>query len=235
MANVRISKRKSTFRVLQFVFCVLQFALIRSAYSQDNAGNSLEAREETALKTAVETVAPSVVQIRTIGGLDAVEGTVLADGPTTGLVISPDGYIISSAFNFAQQPASIIITFPSGKQTPAELIATDHSRMLVLLKANGVTDLPVPSMAPLAEIRPGQWAVAVGRTFRPDKTNVTVGIVSALGRMFGKAIQTDADVSLANYGGPLVDVRGRVLGVIVPMSPQQGASDVASPPSRSAR
>jgi serine protease Do len=99
--------------------------------------------------------------------------------------------------------------------------------MLVLLKANGATDLPVPTMAPLAEIRPGQWAVAVGRTFRADKTNVTVGIVSALGRMFGKAIQTDADVSLANYGGPLVDVRGRVLGVIVPMAPQQGASEVA--------
>ena len=55
---------------------------------------------------------------------------------------------------------------------------------------------------------------------------MTVGIVSAAGRMFGKVIQTDADVSLANYGGPLVDIRGRVLGVIVPMAPQ-GASEVA--------
>ena len=49
---------------------------------------------------------------------------------------------------------------------------------------------------------------------------MTVGIVSAVGRMFGKALQTDADVSTANYGGPLVDIRGRVLGLIVPMSPQ---------------
>ena len=123
-------------------------------------------------------------------------------------MISADGYIISSAFNFVRQPASILVSFVSGKQLPAELIATDHSRMLVLLKVNGVADLPVPAMAPLAEIRPGQWAVAVGRTFRADKTNVTVGIVSALGRMFGKAIQTDADVSLANYGGPLVTAGG---------------------------
>ena len=45
--------------------------------------------------------------------------------------------------------------------------------------------------------------------------------------MYGKVIQTDADVSTANYGGPLVDIRGRVLGIIVPMSPQQGASEVA--------
>jgi serine protease Do len=227
IAKVRTTNCKPLCRILPLALFVLQFAISLSAYCQNDASGSLEGREEAALKAAAETVAPSVVQIRTIGGLDSVDGTVLADGPTTGLVISPDGYIISSAFNFAQQPASIIVTFPSGKQTPAELIATDHSRMLVLLKANGVADLPVATMAPLAEIRPGQWAVAVGRTFRADKTNVTVGIISALGRMFGKAIQTDADVSLANYGGPLVDVRGRVLGIIVPMSPQQGASDVA--------
>src|SRR6188508_3381091 len=166
---------KPPFRILQLAFCVFQFALSQPAFSQDNAGNSLESREEAALKAAAETVAPSVVQIRTIGGFDSVEGAVLADGPTTGLIISPDGYIISSAFNFAQQPASIIVTFASGKQMPGELIATDHSRMLVLLKVNGATDLSVPQMAPAAEIRAGQWAVAVGRTFRPDKTNVTVG------------------------------------------------------------
>ncbi len=210
------------FCILSFTFCILHFAFPLNAFAEE----SLETREEAALKAAAETVAPSVVQIRTIGGFDSVENTILADGPTTGLIISPDGYIISSAFNFAQQPASILITFASGKQTPAELVATDHSRMLVLLKANGVGDLPVPTMAPVADLRPGQWAVAVGRTYRPDKTNVTVGIISALGRMFGKAIQTDADVSLANYGGPLVDIRGRVLGVIVPMSPQ-AASEVA--------
>ncbi len=213
-------------RILQFSICILAFAISVCVFAEDGRVNSLEAREEAALKTAAENVAPSVVQIRTIGGLETVDGTVLADGPTTGLVISADGYILSSAFNFAQQPASILVTFASGKQAPAELVATDHSRMLVLLKANSVTDLPVPTLAPLAEVRPGQWAVAVGRTFRADRTNVTVGIVSALGRMFGKVIQTDADVSMANYGGPLVDVRGRVLGLIVPMAPH-GASDVA--------
>jgi len=118
------------------------------------------------------------------------------------------------------------VTLPSGKQAPAELVATDHSRMTVLLKVNGVSDLPVPTFAPVDEIKPGQWAVAVGRAFRPDRVNVSVGIVSALHRMFGKAIQTDAAVSTACYGGPLVDVRGRVLGLIVPMAPQ-ATSEVA--------
>jgi serine protease Do len=212
------------FCIFHFALCIVHFAFVLSATAETKS--SVESREETALKVAAENVAPSVVQIRTIGGLETVDGALLADGPTTGLVISADGYIISSAFNFLQQPSSILVTFATGKQVPADLVATDHSRMLVLLKANGVSDLPVPPNAPLNEIRPGQWAVAVGRTFRADRTNVTVGIVSALGRMYGKAIQTDADVSLANYGGPLVDVRGRVLGVIVPMAPH-GASEVA--------
>lgn len=216
----------SLFRVLQVAIFLLQFAMVLPTHAQNDPSQSLAAHEEIALKAAAKNVAPSVVQIRTIGGLESVDGTLLADGPTTGLVISPDGYIISSAFNFAQQPASILVTFASGKQTPAELIATDHSRMLVLLKANGVSDLPVPTMAPLEDIRPGQWAVAVGRTFRVDRINVTVGIVSALNRILGKVIQTDADVSLANYGGPLIDVRGRVLGVVVPMAPQ-ATSEIA--------
>ncbi len=181
---------------------------------------SLGAREEAALNAAAGRVAPSVVQIRTIGGLDVVDGTLLADGPTTGLVISPDGYILSSAVNFAQQPASIVVTLGSGRQVPAKLIATDHSRMLVLLKAEGATDLPVPELAMAGAAKPGQWAVAIGRTFRVDRTNITVGIISAVNRMYGKAIQTDADVSNANYGGPLVDIHGRVLGLLVPMSPQ---------------
>jgi serine protease Do len=215
---------------VQFAICVaaaaVHFAVALPVSAQETGSETIAGREEAALKAAAEAVAPSVVQIRTIGGLESLDGTALADGPTTGLVISPDGYILSSAFNFAQQPASILVIFASGKQAPAELVATDHNRMVVLLKAAGVSDLPVPTMAPDAEIRPGQWSVAVGRTFRADRINVTVGIVSALNRMLGKVIQTDADVSMANYGGPLVDIRGRVLGLIVPMAPR-GQNELA--------
>ncbi len=223
LPNSRISWTGIRLLILHLAIGIVHCATPVHAIAEDN---SLAAREEAALNAAVSKVASSVVQIRTLGGLDVVDNTLLANGPTTGLVVSADGYIISSAFNFAQQPSSILITFPSGKQAPAELVATDHSRLLVLLKTNGVADLPVPEMAPVDEIRPGQWTVAVGRTFRADRTNITVGILSAVNRMFGKAVQTDADVSTANYGGPLVDIRGRVLGIIVPMSPQ-ATSEVA--------
>jgi serine protease Do len=204
---------------------VLGFSL-SAASTQEVPSTPPVSQEESAIRAAVARVSDSVVQIRTIGGLEEVDNTQLALGPTTGLVISADGWIVSSAFNFVQQPASILVTFANGEQVPAELVAKDHSRMLVLLKAQGVSGLTVPEIVPVDEIRVGQWALAVGRSFRADRPNISVGIVSALGRMFGKAIQTDADVSTANYGGPLVDIRGRVYGVIVPMAPQS-TSEVA--------
>lgn len=205
-----------TFGSLLLVACWL----VSLVAAQEAAPESLASAEEAAIRAAVDQVADSVVQIRTIGGLEEVEGAVLASGPTTGLVISPDGWIVSSSFNFLQQPASILVTFADGEQAPAELVAKDHSRMLVLLKAQGVSNLPVSELVPLDEIQVGQWAIAVGRSFRADRPNISVGIVSAMGRMHGKVIQTDADVSTANYGGPLVDIRGRAYGVIVPMAPQ---------------
>lgn len=206
------------------LLCAL--AVETSTFGQSTGESSLAAQEEAAIRAAVEHVAPSIVQIRTIGGLEAIDRALLPDGPTTGLVISPDGWIISSAFNFVQQPASILVTFADGEQAPAELVAKDHSRKLVLLKAQGVSGLAVPEMAPEDEIQVGEWAIAVGRTFQSQRPNISVGIVSARGRMFGRAIQTDADVSTASYGGPLIDIRGRVLGVLVPMSPQD-TSEVA--------
>ncbi len=200
---------------------VTVFALLACGRSQ--AADSLQAREEQAIKAAVARVAPSVVRIETVGGLERIGKLMVGASPTTGLIVSADGYIISSAFNFVQKPDSILVTLDGGTRRPAKLVATDHSRMLVLLKVETDASLSVPEVVPEKEMRVGQWAVALGRTFESNRPNVSVGIVSALGRIWGKAIQTDAKISPNNYGGPLVDISGRVLGVLVPMSPQGGA------------
>lgn len=205
---------------------LLLSTMVVGAPRAGNASGVLPSAEQASIKQAAERVAESVVQIRTIGGLDTIDGTLRVDGPTSGLVISPDGYILSSAFNFVEEPASILVTFASGRQAAARLIAKDHSRMLVLLKVDDATELVVPEVAPLDDVRVGQWAIVVGRTFRADQTNVAVGIVSALRRMHGRVLQTDAAVSTANYGGPLVDIRGRVVGIVVPIAPQS-SSEVA--------
>ena len=72
---------------------------------------------------------------------------------------------------------------------------------------------------PRDSVRVGQWAIALGRTFDLTTPGISVGIVSAVNRIWGKAIQTDAKTSPSNYGGALVDIEGRVLGVIAPLSP----------------
>ncbi|HJT76914.1 MAG TPA: PDZ domain-containing protein [Gemmataceae bacterium] len=189
----------------------------------------LEALQEQAVQAAVRRVAPSVVRIETSGGAELIgsgprgpqvrKGT----GPTTGLVVSADGYVLSSAFNFANKPSAILVWVPGHKDGHvAHVVATDHTRMLTLLKINTAEFLPVPEPAPKAGVRIGQTALALGRTFdTPGQLpSVSVGIVSALGRIWGKAVQTDAKVSPANYGGPLVDLYGRVIGVLVPASPR---------------
>lgn len=187
----------------------------------------LSAQEEQAIRAAADRVAPSVVRIETIGGLERVGKVLVNTGPTTGLVVSEDGYIISSAFNFVQQPASILVTLPSGARAAAQIVARDHSRMLVLLKVTASEKLPVPVAVPRNEVTVGQWAIALGRTYDAQSANISVGVVSATNRIWSTAIQTDAKISPANYGGPLIDIHGRVFGVLVPLSPQKQGGEVA--------
>lgn len=182
--------------------------------------------EQKAFKEAVDRVAPSVVRIETLGGLEQVEDVQFGSGPTTGLIVDPDGYIVSSAFAFSNKPTSIIVRLSDGTRKAAKLVATDHVRMYVLLKIDTDKPLPVCQIAPESEMRVGQWSIALGRTFEGDQPNISIGILSAKNRIWGKALQTDASISPNNYGGPLVDIHGRVMGLIVSLSPES-ANEVA--------
>ena len=173
-----------------------------------------------AVRAAIETAAPAVVRIETFGGLEKVGDVLVSSGPSTGLVLSEDGFVLCSAYSFAQQPTSVLVTLPSGKRAAAKVIARDESRMLVLLKVNSEETLTPPQLASKSDMQVGQTAIALGRTFDAKTPNVSVGILSATNRIWGKAIQTDAKISPSNYGGPLIDLHGRVLGILVPMSPQ---------------
>jgi len=201
---------------------LLLILLCQPAWSWQSPTRELEEAEEQAFKRAVSQVAPSLVRIETVGGLDQVQNFLLGNGPTTGVIVSADGYVISSSFNFLSKPASILVTTTDGKRLAAKAIANDTVRMLTLLKVDAEGLVPArPTAKP--SIRVGQWAIAVGRALDANAPNVSVGIVSAVNRVWGKAIQTDAKVSPVNYGGALVDVDGSVLGVLVPLSPQDNS------------
>ncbi|WP_439629531.1 PDZ domain-containing protein [Gemmata sp.] len=186
---------------------------------------------ERAMKAASAKVAPAVVKIDTTGGAEVVgagkkgpggeNGIRKGTGPTTGLIVDADGFVVTSSFNFANKPTGITVTVPGRPQRfVATVVATDQTRMLTLLKIDA-KGLPVPEAFPKAGIDIGQWSLALGRTSDPDAEHppsMSVGIVSATNRIWGKAVQTDAKTSPVNYGGPLVALNGQVLGVIVPAS-----------------
>jgi S1-C subfamily serine protease len=153
---------------------------------------------------------------------DTLGGNFLvADGPTTGIIYESDGYILTSSFNFVREPTHITVRLADGRHYVANLLARDKVRKLALLKIDE-TGLDTPEWVPDDEIHLGQTAIALGRGFGGDRPSVTVGIVSALNRMMGNGVQTDAKLSPANYGGPLVDLEGRILGICAPMAQRPG-------------
>jgi len=209
--------------VLSLVLMELQGA---PAVAAEEDGKDITALEEQAFKQAAALVSPSVVQIQTTGGRDHVGRILTGTGPTTGVIVSEGGYIISSAFNFISKPSTILVNLPDGrKNILAKMIATDRSRMLTLLKIDADNLTPAP-VAPKESLKVGQWALAMGRTYSLEVPSISVGIISALDRIWGKAIQTDAKVSPVNYGGPLVSVQGKVQGILVPLS-TRGSGETA--------
>jgi serine protease Do len=182
----------------------------------------LAAREGVAVRAAAQRVSPSVVRIETLGGADEGDAAAVNAARTSGVVIDAEGWIVTSAATFAGDPKTVLVTLGDGNRVAARRVATDESRQVVLLKVDAAEKLTVAEVAPQREIAVGQWAIALGRTFDGPDASMSVGVVSAVDRLWNRAIQTDAKISPHNYGGPLVDVRGRVMGLITEI-PLDGA------------
>jgi serine protease Do len=180
-----------------------------------------------AFRAAAAKVQPSLVRIEGFGGIAAgVDGggyQAPGEGPTTGLVISTDGYVITSTFNFLRKPPIITVVTPDGRRHVAKLLGRDETRKLCVLKVDGASGWPVPEFASRDGLKVGQWVVATGIGFGAAQPALSAGIISATSRISGRAVQTDANLSPANYGGPLVDLEGRVVGICAPLSPQGGS------------
>ncbi len=146
------------------------------------------------------------------------QGFQQSQGRSTGVVLSPDGWILVSRFCLNYDPTTILVTIPGGATLHATRKGEDQSRGIALLKVD-VVGLPTPNFVAPCDVRVGQWAFVLGRTFGGDEPTVHFGIVSAVRRQFGRALQIDAYTSPANYGGAVIDVEGNVLGVAVPLSP----------------
>jgi len=134
-------------------------------------------------------------------------------GVGSGFFISDDGYILTN-HHVVADASEILVTVPGGKEYKAKVIGSDERTDVALLKidAKGMTALSIGNPKALKK---GQWVLAIGSPFGLEST-VTSGIVSAIGRDTGEYlpfIQTDVAVNPGNSGGPLLNLKGEVVGI----------------------
>lgn len=210
-------------RYLLFVFAALQCG-ISTTFAQEDLS---EIRQQ-AINAAVKKVADSVIQIETIGGLQTIEQTQTSSAPTSALIVSADGYALSSEFNFVKIPSAIFARLPDGQRINVSIVARDTNRQLVLLKLETDRTFSVPDFVDRENLSVGETAIALGRAYQHDAVNVSTGIISATHRIWNKAVQTDAKISPANYGGPLINLQGQIIGLLVPLSPRDSSAVAGS-------
>ncbi|MCF6296120.1 MAG: trypsin-like peptidase domain-containing protein [Flavobacteriaceae bacterium] len=146
-------------------------------------------------------------------------------GSGSGVIISPDGYIITNN-HVIDGAQSIAITTNHNKTYKAELIGADPKTDIALLKIDADENLPYTTFADSDNAKIGEWVLAVGNPFNLTST-VTAGIISAksrdlLGGNTQSFIQTDAAVNPGNSGGALVNTNGDLIGINTAITSQTG-------------
>jgi S1-C subfamily serine protease len=203
---------------------------------QTAATNDLppQARAPADATSIYRQVSPSVVAVanhalvrRGFFGFQLVE---VPQGAGSGFVWDKEGHIVSN-YHVIHQANTLAVTFPDGTRHEARLVGIAPDYDLAVLKVDAPPDLLVPVvLARSRELEVGQDVFAIGNPFGLDAT-LSAGIVSALGRtitsMTGRritdVIQTDAAINPGNSGGPLLDARGRVIGVNTAILSPSGA------------
>ncbi len=134
-------------------------------------------------------------------------------GVGSGFIISADGFVLTNA-HVVEGSDEVFVTLTDKREFKAKIIGSDRRTDVALVKIDG-TNLPRLTMGDSSKIRVGEWVIAIGSPFGLENT-VTAGIISANSRDTGDylpLIQTDVAVNPGNSGGPLINMRGEVIGI----------------------
>jgi serine protease Do len=134
-------------------------------------------------------------------------------GVGSGFIISNDGYVLTNA-HVVEGADEVLVTLTDRREFKAKVLGADKRSDVALLKVEA-TNLPYLTMGDSSKIRVGEWVIAIGSPFNLDNT-VTAGIISAKARDTGDylpLIQSDVAVNPGNSGGPLINMRGQVIGI----------------------
>jgi serine protease Do len=190
--------------------------------SGDGEGHSEEHDTEVldaysrSVSTVAERLAPSVANLRVSR---RARGGRFVDGGGSGVVITPDGFMLTSAHVVDDVRHGIHASFVDGREETAEVIGADPLSDLALLRARA-DDLVPATLGDADRLRVGQLVVAIGNPYG-FASSVTAGVVSALGRslptragrIVDNVIQTDAALNPGNSGGALAEGHGHVIGI----------------------
>jgi len=172
-----------------------------------------------AVTSVAERLSPSVANLRVSR---RVRGGRIADGGGSGVVITPDGFTLTSAHVIARTEGRGRASFVDGRELEFEVVGSDPLSDLAVLRVDGRELVPA-ELGDAERLRVGQLVVAIGNP-HGFTGSVTAGVVSALGRslptrsganvrVVDNVIQTDAALNPGNSGGALADGRGRVVGI----------------------
>jgi S1-C subfamily serine protease len=171
---------------------------------------------------AAQKISPSVVSIKIVQRQGAMSPLGYAippvEGRGSGVIVTTDGFILTNS-HVVHGAKTIEVTLKDGEMFTTEVIGQDPMTDLAILRAPR-TGLPVAPLGDSSKIQVGQFVIAIGNPLGFDYT-VTSGVISALGRslrtqsgrLIENVIQTDAALNPGSSGGPLVTLRGEVVGI----------------------
>src|SRR2546429_1156158 len=187
------------------------------ATSEDGA-RAAEREALDAYSAVVTSVAERLIpSVASLAVARRMPGGQRAEGAGSGVAITPDGYLLTSAHVIAGAREGTAI-FPDGREFDLEIVGTDPLSDLAVLRVRA-SDLTPAALGDAERLRVGQLVVAIGNPLGLAGS-VTTGVVSALGRslpargrVIEDVIQTDAALNPGNSGGALADARARVGGI----------------------
>jgi len=151
-------------------------------------------------------------------------------GQGSGFIVDAEGYVLTNN-HVVDGATKLRVELGDGRSFEAKLIGTDKATDLAVIKIKDkVADLPVASLGDSDSLKTGQWVLALGNPYGLAQS-VSAGIISAQGRSIGMAdyenwIQTDAPTNPGNSGGPLVNLRGEVIGINTAIYSRNGGGSV---------
>ena len=192
-------------------------------------GNKVVTANEESIASVASKVAPSVVSIVTSSSKASgfYHQSVRQEGAGTGMIVSSNGYILTNK-HVINGADSVNVIMQSGKiYKNVQVLGSDPLNDVAFLKIAHATDLPTVTLGDSKTVRIGQSVVAIGNALGQYQNTVTSGIISGTGRpvvasdgtssgnaeSLSDLLQTDAAINSGNSGGPLLNLKGQVIGI----------------------